>query len=28
VIFDGRNIYAGRNLKAQGWTWYGIGIPG
>jgi UDPglucose 6-dehydrogenase len=27
VIFDGRNIYAGRNLEAQGWTWYGIGIP-
>jgi UDPglucose 6-dehydrogenase len=26
VVFDGRNIYAGRNLKAQGWTWYGIGI--
>jgi UDPglucose 6-dehydrogenase len=28
VVFDGRNIYAGRNLKAQGWTWYGIGISG
>ncbi len=27
VVFDGRNIYAGRNLEAQGWTWYGIGIP-
>jgi UDPglucose 6-dehydrogenase len=27
VVFDGRNIYATRNLKAQGWTWYGIGIP-
>jgi UDPglucose 6-dehydrogenase len=28
VVFDGRNVYAGRNLKAEGWTWYGIGIPG
>jgi UDPglucose 6-dehydrogenase len=28
VVFDGRNVYAGRDLKSQGWTWYGIGIPG
>ena len=26
VVFDGRNIYAGRDLQAHGWTWYGIGI--
>jgi len=26
VVFDGRNIYAGMNLPAQGWTWYGIGL--
>jgi UDP-glucose 6-dehydrogenase len=27
VVFDGRNIYAGRHLEEQGWTWYGIGVP-
>jgi UDPglucose 6-dehydrogenase len=27
VVFDGRNIYAARDLRARGWTWYGIGIP-
>ncbi len=26
VIFDGRNIYAGRHLGSQGWTYHGIGV--
>ena len=26
VIFDGRNIYAGRNLASLGWTYHGIGV--
>jgi UDPglucose 6-dehydrogenase len=25
VVFDGRNIWAGMDLAARGWTWYGIG---
>jgi UDPglucose 6-dehydrogenase len=27
VIFDGRNIYAGRHLHREGWTYFGIGVP-
>ncbi|MCK6479188.1 MAG: UDP-glucose/GDP-mannose dehydrogenase family protein [Planctomycetes bacterium] len=26
VLFDGRNIWAGRRLAAQGWTYHGIGV--
>ncbi|MHC4922910.1 MAG: UDP-glucose dehydrogenase family protein [Planctomycetota bacterium] len=26
VVFDGRNIYADRNLGENGWTYYGIGV--
>ena len=25
VIFDGRNIYEGKNLRTVGFTYYGIG---
>jgi UDPglucose 6-dehydrogenase len=28
VVFDGRNVYDGARLRAEGWTWYGIGVPG
>jgi UDPglucose 6-dehydrogenase len=27
AIFDGRNLYDGRDLRAQGFAYYGIGVP-